>query len=274
VIGLLLAYETGILELSAGKGNFAKYQWIEWVLLLLVAGVVASLFSIPDRLTDARSESKKVTVPIPASKLVGGAEPFTLGEQIKVVASIPDAQGTPAPKTFTEVEVLALMGKEGAEAVVLLGIPADQAPSLQAALLDDGAHFTYQLLPDRPAPTATVTNTPAPIKSAELTCDSVAFDLPVTKIESDLKGIQRGDVLLVILVEERQDSEGKALEHIPHLYRDVTLLDVLDAKGTGIASPYEGAAEVRVGLVCDATDSSVKEFAGRLAGASVIHLVP
>ena len=270
---LILAF--GVVVLWQEGIHLRQLQWIDWGLLILVSAIVASLLLFFGSLPSTRDKSSEVTVPIPVSKLAGSAEPLTVGQVAEIVAVVPNASKTPVPRTYTHVQVLKLVGEAGENGTLLVAVPAGKAQQLQEDLLDEGAHFTYRLLHDDPTATPLPTSTPKPGKTVALPEGNMSFDLPVAKIRSEWQNLVPGDVLLVILVAQQQDSEGKILGHEGHRYTDIKVLGVLDADGTPMAPPYktQDANEVRIGLARGTDDSNAQAFAGQLEDAGAIHLI-
>lgn len=292
-VGILV----GLVTLGVGVGLLGwwsglsvwRLKWIELCLLVLGSSLVASLILLFVTLPGAWAPGGEVMVPIPVGKLVGGAEPLTLGRKAVIVAVVPNAQETPVASATAEVKAVKLLGESGDKGTLLVEVPAAQASGLQEALLNSEASFTYRLLPDRPEVAPEPTYTPKPGSTAALLDGSMAFDLPVFKIQSDWQSLAVSDTLLVILVEEQQDAEGQTLGHNGQLFTNARVLAVLDGKSVPIATPtpemdskgkpkptstrYPDAEHVRIGLPRGTEEADAIRFAGALEGTSGIHLL-
>lgn len=258
----------GLLILILGR-----LRWVEWVLLLSLAGVVASL----PLLLSPKAADTDVEVPIPANRLVGGTEPLSPGQVVELVVRAPDDQGTPTAYTLSDIKVRAFVGEAGEKGTVLIAVPSEGARDLQRALLDDTSRFTYRLLPGTATPTPTPEQSPTPTP----TLIPVVFSLEATRISSDLSTLSDTDNrVAVILVVATIDDESKALTHKAHHY-DAELIGAYDSsgeplpveeQGTPITSPYTTADSLRISLPLS-SEGGVK-FAGHLADADQVYVIP
>lgn len=120
------------------------------------------------------------------------------------------------------------------------------------------------------APAPALPPTPAPTATAP--ASSIVFDLPSSKIQSDL-GRLTSNSIAVILVYDEPAVDGKTVTRKSDRFL-ATLLDVLDADGVPLASPYPKAATVRIALSRANNDAQILEFVRQLPAASVIYVLP
>jgi hypothetical protein len=159
---------------------------------------------------------------------------------------------------------------------VLLAVDKINYDEIIASMKEKDASISLwpQAEPYTPTPmssSASPTVTPMPVPTATPMPKTAAFTLAPAKVQADLDLLNRGDRVLAILVVERKDSAGTVVGHESGRYQ-ATLLDVLDARGSALSSPYRRATQIRLGLSRESDEAMVEQFARQLAGASAIYL--
>ncbi|MCB0254072.1 MAG: hypothetical protein H6649_02270 [Caldilineae bacterium] len=253
-------------------------SWIEWVTLAVVVLVVASLPALVAGSPSKPEPGAYVEVPVPASDVVGGTQGLVAGWPIEIVAVVPNADMTPTPIVFSDVEIRAFLGgsRDGSEpGTVLVAVPTDQAMTLQMALVSDGAKLFYRLLEAKPTATPTTFQTPTvaptPLPTSRPQASKVFVELDVDKIKQRASSLQKGSAILIV-VEPVSPSVDESKNTVPgYISRDTIDVDVVAFLDTaGIQSDTFNEDTTRVLLEID--QKSLGEYARSMAAATDIWL--
>jgi Tfp pilus assembly major pilin PilA len=222
-----------------------------------------------------------ILLPINVSELASEPVAVEFVERVTLVVLKSDKDDAAAkipPSSYTDLRVEAVLDANGLDVTstgrkahtIRLWIDKDNRDNILSDLKDTNKKAIY-LLPQGPdAVTLTAmpeaTPTPEPV--------SIEFELPADKIKSDFSSLELNSNLVVIVVVEHEDSEGKFVAHEAHRHNGVTLLDVLDKNGARLVQPYEEATTMSISLPLGTDDGPAVEFAAHLADASAIYLLP
>jgi hypothetical protein len=247
-------------------GIFFPYKWL------------TGLSPRPD------SESRQ-EVPVPGDQLIGGVAPLSPGKALELYISFPGSEGTPTPTPFPlkNLKVAAILDDKD----ILLAVPPDIVPTLQAALLVKDARFTYNLFLNTPTatlePTQTDTPTTTVIPKATSTPDEgttyLSLVLEDSKIDLQASWLVEGTAQLIV-TEKRESpvlvlpgeavATPAAVSACQAVTHTVEVKAFLDEEG-GWHDAYDADESKKVLLAID--KSIWADVACSLASAETIWLV-
>jgi hypothetical protein len=238
--------------------------WPEVLLVLFVAGIVFNLFR--PRLDQLDT---LVRLPLPSSRIMGGASALYPGQMIEVMAMIPNTSGTPVARSFPDVEVQTRQ-QQGTDETVILAVPLSSVRELQSALLDEKVRFTYRLLsgtttPLTPTPTMNPTATPTLVGLLEL-------QIRASDIYPDARSVTIGKPIRLMVVERSGSNPSTADSATMRVSFQgcVKVMSFLDKNGTQRDS-YDEAITDRL-LIRLPADQVVAAARG-LTGAERVWLI-
>jgi hypothetical protein len=213
---------------------------------------------------------------IPAANLVGGAEALGPGQWLSVTRYTGGTDGTPVAQEKWSVggRVSAISGNETDKKAVVLAVPTQQAPTLQAALAVTDARLSY-MPSDKPisAPTPASSDTPVPtpIFFIAITPESggVGLEIAADLIASGAALPKEGRLSLIIVPKLLTDGGDQPSSAPPPFNACVTISNFLD-ENRGVTDETDDAEVVVVEL--DA--SRLTEAAAALTHAERVYLVP
>ncbi len=225
---------------AAMESPFAKI-WLKWgsgiigFLGFLLA--IISLFTIysvalpgplsiailPDWLYQFFLWWKKLVISSLSFRMLSDREMFTLGKWLLILAFLPFLLNPRLRRAWLEIGFLALL-------VFTVVIITTTPPSLPM-----------------PPNLSLSTNT--------------TFNLPVSKLQSDLNGLQPGSQVLIVLAGNQEKQQSYT----------ATLVDVMGEGSDALAPPYKNKDAVTIHISLAA--SNAVEFADQLANASTIFLL-
>lgn len=263
-------------------GSTIIYFSIVFFLVLILAGL---------HYRDVRSTNypEYQEVSIPATSLVGGAELIGPGQWLSIARY--GKGGTPSAEEWRMLgRVSAVSGSDIEKKVIVLAVPTDQAPTLQAALaVKDGASLVYApgQKPTATSTPTTPTATPSPDPSASATAIPTPTGTPTPFIAPPMRS---GQVGLEIPIERL--ASGPAID-LQSLLSLVIVPKVVSGPENEISSApplFSGCAQFASFLnkdrrqpeqVADATTvvvwlaaSRLPEAAAALTHAERVYLVP
>jgi hypothetical protein len=197
--GLLLWHRFSLKE---SRIRFTQLHWPEWVLVLLIVGLLASIFP-----NQRISPPDEVYVPIPADRITGGISSLYPGKIIDLIVFTTATDTAPEQEDVFTLQVRQL--QQGTTNTVLVSLPPDQAADLQRAVANDETKLVYQILPGTATPTLTATPittpmlSPEPITQPTLIPENVSLELRGADIQprpealTALKSGMRGRLVII-----------------------------------------------------------------------------
>lgn len=182
-----------------------------------------SITVLPDWLYQFSLWWKRLVVSSLSFRMLSDRDMFTLGKWLLILAFLPFLLNPRLRRAWLEIGFIALL-------VFTVVIITTAPPSL-------------------PMPTDLSLST------------NTIFNLPVSKLQSDLNGLQPGSQVLIILAGNQEKQQSYT----------ATLVDVMGEGSEALTPPYENKDAVTIHISLAAT--TAVEFADQLANASTIFLL-
>lgn len=256
-----------------GSEKIGLFIWL--FLLFMLAGYAYRISR-----SDAYADFQEVL--IPATSLMGGAEVIGPGEWLSIARYSGGTNGTPSAEEWRMLgRVSAVSGNETEKKLIILAVPTNQAPTLQAALaVKDGAPLVYVPGPSptaTPSPdpsasataTATSTGTPTPFIAPPTRSGQVGLEIPIERIDSGSAIDQQSLLSLVIVPKVVSGSEDEISSAPPLFSGCATFANFLN-KDRRVPDKAADATTVVVWLAA----SRLPEAAAALTHAERVYLVP